>query len=116
MLPFLVVLFLLSYGLMTVLIVEQDRTITAQSSLIHQLFQDSLELVNLKTHAQTHAAASTQAGAKSHVQSKTPSSQVTPQEEETSKGKPGKLQKRAPMRPPRDTSDTADERRNLLTI
>ncbi len=43
-LPILVVLFLISYGLMTMLIVEQGRTIDSQRALIHQLFQDSLEL------------------------------------------------------------------------
>ena len=37
MLPVLTVLFLISYGLMTLLIVEQGTTIQAQRTLIHQL-------------------------------------------------------------------------------
>ena len=48
MLPFLVVLFLISYGLLALLVVEQDRTITNQRSLIQQIMGDSLELTSLK--------------------------------------------------------------------
>ena len=48
MLPFLVVLFLISYGLLTVLVMEQDRTIDSQRSLIHLLFKDNVHLSALR--------------------------------------------------------------------
>ena len=48
LLPVLVVLFLISYGLMTLLIVEQGRTIESQRALIHELFHDSQELAAMK--------------------------------------------------------------------
>lgn len=48
LLPVLVVLFLISYGLMTMLIVEQGRTIESQRALIHELFHDSQELAAVK--------------------------------------------------------------------
>lgn len=48
-LPILVVLFLISYGLMTMLIVEQGRTIESQRSLIHELFKDNTELSAART-------------------------------------------------------------------
>ena len=48
MLPFLVVLFLISYGLLALLVVEQDRTISNQRSLINQVMGDSIELTALK--------------------------------------------------------------------
>lgn len=43
-LPVLTLLFLVSYGLMTMLIVEQGRTIESQRALIRELFRDSTEL------------------------------------------------------------------------
>ena len=49
MLPVLVVLFLISYGLMTMLIIEQGRTIESQRALIHELYHDSEELAAIKS-------------------------------------------------------------------
>lgn len=46
--PVLVVLFLISYGLLTLLVVEQDHTISSQRILISQLYGDSLQLNALK--------------------------------------------------------------------
>jgi D-alanyl-D-alanine carboxypeptidase len=89
LLPLLTVLFLFSYGLMTVLIVEQGSAIQSQRNLIKVLLHDSTELWAMKgktlidqqmarAQAQTHAQApSTQAPAPS-VQapsSQTPSTQ-----------------------------------------
>ena len=51
-LPVLTVLFLISYALMTMLIVEQGRTIDSQRVLIHELFRDSQELAAVKQKAQ----------------------------------------------------------------
>src|SRR4029077_4330219 len=50
-LPLLTVLFLISYGLMTMLIVEQGRTIESQRALIRELFRDSTELSAVKMKA-----------------------------------------------------------------
>lgn len=70
LLPILVVLFLVSYGLMTMLIVEQGRTIDSQRVLIHELFHDSQELSAVKQKAQ---AEETQAAV-----AQDPSSQASP--------------------------------------
>jgi hypothetical protein len=51
-LPLLTVLFLISYSLMTGLIVEQGQTIESQRVLIRELFRDSTELSNLKSRQQ----------------------------------------------------------------
>ena len=48
LLPVLVLLFVFSYGLMTMLIVEQGRTIYAQRGLIQNIFHDTVELTALK--------------------------------------------------------------------
>lgn len=47
-LPVLTVLFLISYGLMTMLIIEQGSTIESQRALIRELFRDSSELTKMK--------------------------------------------------------------------
>ena len=44
----LTVLFLLAYGIMTMLIVEQNNTIQTQSWLIKELFRDSTQLSAMK--------------------------------------------------------------------
>ena len=54
-LPVLTLLFLVSYGLMTMLIVEQGRTIESQRALIRELFRDSTELSATKKALQEHA-------------------------------------------------------------
>lgn len=83
-LPLLTVLFCISYGLMTMLIVEQGRTIESQRALIRELFRDSTELsaVRLKAaqeSAQTSSAqtssAQTQARVGQHPSSQIPSTQ-----------------------------------------
>ena len=45
MLPLLIILFVISYGLLTRMVVEQSRTINSQRSLIHLLFKDNLHYV-----------------------------------------------------------------------
>jgi hypothetical protein len=130
LLPLLVVLFLISYGLMTLLVMEQGRTIQTQRYLIQQLFDDSTKLTAMKSDLlqQQHRAAKPEAKAHSQVQApssqaktpssqtrKTPSSQVTPRDKALSSQK-GKIQKKPLEKPPKDTSDTADERRALSWI
>jgi hypothetical protein len=51
-LPVLTVLFLISYGLMTMLIVEQGQTIESQRALLRELYHDSEELSALRAKAQ----------------------------------------------------------------
>jgi hypothetical protein len=122
-LPVLVVLFLISYGLLALLVVEQGRTIENQRFLIRSLLSDSTELSHLKGKAfqEQRAAAQAQAAAKAHSQVQTPSTQdktqnqSKPNQAQTSRN-PSKLQRPAPERPPRDAVDRADERRTVLTI
>ena len=78
-LPVLTVLFLISYGLMTMLIVEQGRTIESQRALIRELFHDSTELSAIKKAAQESAqpsSAQTQAQETQTIPTQTPSTQV----------------------------------------
>jgi hypothetical protein len=118
MLPLLTVLFLISYALMATLVVEQGRTIDSQRCLIKQLFRDSSELTGMKTSLfqKQRAQAQAQAEANAHSQAQAPSSQATPRDNAKSNRNPGKLRRPAPLRPPRNTSDVADERRALFSI
>ncbi len=144
MLPVLVVLFLLSYGLMTMLIVEQGETIQAQRTLIQQLFTDSQELSAMKMKAlrekraaQRPQAPVTQAPVTQAPSVQTPSNQVPSAKAQShvapstqaqssqapstqvspqkrAQGKAGKTPKVEVPSPP--ASDLADERRSLKTI
>ncbi len=118
LLPLLTVLFLISYGLMTLLIVEQGRIIDSQRYLIRQLFGDSSQMAALQGKAtqKQHAEAQAQAEAKANSQAQTPPSQVTPRDHAKSEHKTHKFRRPAPQKPPTDASDTADERRSLISI
>jgi hypothetical protein len=50
-LPLLIVLFVISYCLLTRLVIEQDKTIDSQRSLIHLLFKDNVSLTARHKHA-----------------------------------------------------------------
>jgi hypothetical protein len=133
--PLLTVVFLASYGLMTMLIVEQGETIQAQRNLIQILQVDSRELWAGRSKTQTDAAA--QARTQSHAQastqapitqapttqgqspsvrtpsSQTPSTQATPHHSPTRTGKMAKPQTQVPPMP---ASDLGDQRRVLITL
>jgi uncharacterized membrane protein len=140
LLPLLTVLFLFSYGLMTVLIVEQGSAIQAQRNLIKVLMRDSTELwaakgkaIGDQQMAQAQAKEKMRADALStqtpsaqipSTQAQTPSSQVpatqapstqaTPQHRSQSHA--GKFAKPNTEVPPVPASDLVDRRRALSTI
>ena len=79
MLPLLVVLFLISYVLLTTLVVLQDRTIDSQRGLIHLLFKDNLHLVATKIGLQRNPSNQNAAQTSVPMQSssaQTPAAQV----------------------------------------
>jgi len=133
LLPVLIVLFLVSYGLMCLLAVEQDRTIAAQRYLIRSLLGDSSELSNLKGKfiQKQYAEAQAQAKAGSRSQAQTPSTQVPstqapmtqapitqdkPGGNAQSSHNAGKARKTVPPKPPLGISDIVDGRRIVETI
>ncbi len=109
LLPLLTVLFLISYGLMAMLVVEQGRTIDTQKYLIRELFSDSTQLTAMKGHA----AQKDQPKARAQAQVQPPGAPGTKTGSERSLGK----QRRPfPHRPPKPASDAADARRVLMSI
>ena len=130
-LPLLTVLFMISYGLMTMLIVEQGQTIESQRALIRELFRDSTELSSVKMKAQTERnqaaqalaqnpssqnpstqAPSSQAPSIQAPMRQAPSSQPGPQQRAQNRVKP-KADFQMPSKP---AADLADHRRSLITI
>jgi hypothetical protein len=122
LLPVLVVLFLISYGLMALLAVEQDRTIAAQRSLITSLFGDSAELSSLKGRSLQKHQAEARTRSQEHGTStqtpsnQTPSNQDSPGGTAQSNHNPGKLRKGVPPRPPLGIADIVDGRRIVKKI
>lgn len=119
-LPLLTVLFVISYGLMTMLIVEQGSTIESQRALIRELFRDSSELTALKMkQAATPAPAQNQTQSPS---SQNPSTQAPTKQAPSSQAVPqGRAQNQQKVRPQfqapeRPASDLVDQRRALITI
>jgi hypothetical protein len=116
LLPLLTVLFLISYGLLTMLVVEQSRTIDSQRGLIQNLFQDSVQLSTLKGKAIQKQNADAQAQAKLRSQTKAaPPAQAAPRTEMQNRST-SKLRRPLPQKPPKDTSGEGDDRRMLISI
>lgn len=136
-LPLLTVLFCLSYGLMTMLIVEQGATIESQRALIRELFRDSTELSAMKMKLQQGALAGTQPGSTPapKVQApvnqnpstqapstQVPSAQAPAQHAPSSQAAPHRTQKQTEKQnpqfqaPSRPAVDQADDRRAVIKI
>jgi hypothetical protein len=143
-LPLLIVLFLISYGLMTMLIVEQGQTIESQRVLIRELFRDSTELSTLKkkgqegaarsqaiqapviqapstqtpsTQAPTSQAPSTQAPSTQARSTQAPTSQAPSSQAGPQHRTQNEAGKQKPFRmPSKPASDLVDDVRTLITI
>lgn len=134
LLPLLIILFLISYTLLTMLVVQQDRAIDAQRTLIHLLFKDSLHLTALKAELRKHEAIAAQPANSIHSQApssqtqsskvpliQVPSAQVPSNTTKAQAGtktgrKSRKAQKQAPARPPAELTDPSDMRRVSFSI
>jgi hypothetical protein len=145
-LPLLTVVFLFSYGLMTLLIVEQNTAIQAQKNLIQVLLGDSKELWAIKGKGLTDQSArdrahrnaralpnrapstqgqapsvrapSTQAPSTQAPLTQAPSTQVPliQAPHQHSRSRAGKGARPSPQVPPVPASDLTDQRRVLITL
>jgi cytoskeletal protein RodZ len=131
-LPLLTVLFCISYGLMTMLIVEQGRTIESQRALIRELFRDSMALNSSRmkslqeqraaknSHTPKAESPAIQAPSSStpsnpapstQAQNSAPSSQVVPQRRARSQNATPNQ-----FHPSRPAEDQAQDRQALIRI
>jgi len=119
MLPILVVLFVFSYALLTMLVFEQGQTIESQRSLLREMLKDSTQLAALKgklaresnQHVQGRAAASGQPATTD--QRKDSATHKDSGKQAKRPGKSARSLKQAPGKPP---SDMEDVRRSTRAI
>ena len=111
MLPLLVILFIVSYGILTLLVFEQGQTIESQRTLIREMLKDSTQLAALKgklardDSKRSHEKASTQADPKG-ADSGNPAPGAKGSDKETKRpGKSANSMKEAPGKPPADLED-----------
>ena len=137
-LPVLVVLFVISYLLLTKLVIEQDKTIDSQSSMIHMLFKDNTYLSRLHKHAGTlkkpksqdsqlqtqnpasqnpaSESASNQESQSQIPLAQVPSTKVGPQANAKTGRRTRKTEKAIPASPPPEPTDPSDQRRVSFSI
>jgi len=120
LLPLLVVLFLVSYGILTLLVVEQGRTIEAQRSLLREMLKDSTQLATLKSKlaredsAQSHDKRAAQTEQKEAVSGSSPNvAPKAPSKETKRPGKSARTMKEVPEKP---AADLQDVRRSTRVI
>jgi hypothetical protein len=110
LLPLLVVLFVVSYSILTMVVVEQGRTIEAQRSLLQEMLKDSTQLAALKGKMAREQSARTpdkpSAQPKKDADSgNAGSARPTPPAGDARPGKSARTTKQAPTRPAADLQD-----------
>jgi len=132
-LPTLTFLVVTSFGLMSILVVMQDRTIDAQAGVIHLAIKESRRLSVIAAQPAQQPAHSSKKKATGQVPSQqaevqVPSTQVPlnkrtseiPSSQQTQQARPGRKAhkwKRSPFsRPPAEVTDPSDMRRTLFSI
>ncbi len=116
MLPLLVVLFVFSYAILTLLVVEQGRTIESQRFLIREMVKDSSQLAELKgkiareENLKAHQKAPDGAGRA--ADQKDPAGKTSGKDGKGT-GKSGNLPKEVPGRPDSDLQDMRRATRNI---
>ena len=118
-LPLLVILFIVSYSILTILVFEQGQTIESQRTLIREMLKDSTQLAALKgklardDSKRLHDKASAQADQKG-ADSGNPAAGAKGSGKETKRpGKSAHSMKQVPGKP---AADLEDVRRSTRTI
>jgi hypothetical protein len=120
LLPLLVVLFLVSYGILTLLVVEQGKTIEAQRSLLREMLKDSRQLATLKDKlahevpVQSHDKTAAPTEQKETLPRNAPNAAPKmPSKDTKHPEKSARIKKEAPERP---AADLQDVRRSTRVI
>jgi hypothetical protein len=138
MLPLLVFLFVVCWGMLTTLVVLEERRIGAQTDLIHLLFQENHRLNVIAGAGKSHAIAENKTKSQSSAQvpspqvgkAQSPSAQVaaspktseipSSQEKKQAKTKADRTHhqtgRRSPFQPPKEVTDPYDMRRTVFSI
>jgi hypothetical protein len=110
-LPLLVILFVVSYGILTTLVFEQGQTIESQRSLIREMLKDSTQLAALKGKLARddgkglHDKAAVQADHKDAESANSAAGAKGPEKETKRPGKSARSTKEVPGKPAADLED-----------
>lgn len=121
LLPLLVVLFIVSYGILTMLVVEQGRTIEAQRTLLREMLKDSTQLAELKgtlargEYERSHGKPAAEAQRKgTDPGSAGKAAPKAPGKETKRHGKPSRsMRKEVPEKPAADLQDVRRSTRSI---
>jgi len=109
--PLLVILFIVSYGILAMLVFEQGQTIESQRGLIREMLQDSTQLATLKEKIARDDAKRAQAKASAPVDQKNtdPGNAATgtrgPDKDPKRPGKSARTMREVPGKPAADMED-----------
>ena len=119
LLPLLIVLFLASYAILAMLVLEQGRTIESQRGLLREMLKDSNQLAALKSKlANAEAKRSLEKGA-AEAEQKEPdsrSSAAAPKGADKDAKRPGKATRSMKEIPEKPAADLEDVRRSTRVI
>ena len=122
LLPLLIVLFLISYGILTLLVVEQGHTIEAQRSLLREMLKDSSQLARLKDKLAREVAVDSHDKAAQTAQKEAvagtspiiaPKAPNVPNKDAKRPSKSARIKKESPEKP---AADLQDVRRSTRVI
>jgi hypothetical protein len=118
LLPLLIILFLISYSILTLLVIEQGRTIESQRSLLHEMLKDSNQVAELKGKLAAAEAKQAQPPAQAQTEQKEPTASKAPAANGADKnqkhaGKSARSLKTVPEKP---AADLEDVRRSTRVI
>jgi hypothetical protein len=117
MLPILVVLFIFSYALLTMLVFEQGQTIESQRGLIREMLKDSTQLAALKGKlARDENQRSREKGSSPGTQKNSAPASDTPRRTDKDARHPGKSAHSMKEAPGKPASDLEDVRRSTRVI
>jgi hypothetical protein len=121
-LPLLVILFIVSYGILTMLVFEQGQTIESQRGLIREMLKDSTQLAALKGKMAVTDGARTPDKAASPADNKNVESPAAGGKGSDAKGadkdgkRPGKAARSSKSVPGKPEADLEDVRRSTRVI
>jgi hypothetical protein len=119
LLPLLVVLFVISYAILTLLVVEQGRTIESQRTLLRDLLKDSTQLAALKGKLAREEAARTSGKPAALPPKKTDpgsSGSARPKSPAGEGRRPGQSARTTKQAPEKPAADLQDVRRSIREI
>jgi mannitol-specific phosphotransferase system IIBC component len=116
MLPILVVLFVFSYSLLTMLVFEQGQTIESQRGLIREMLKDSTQLAALKGKMARDASQHAAEQLAVPTDQKNSGSAAAPKHSDKDAKRPGKSARSTKEAPGKPAADLEDVRRLTRVI